>query len=140
MEWIKKNILYIAWTVSLLATLGSLYFSNVLGYAPCVLCWYQRIFMYPLVFIIAVEILRKDKLIHFYTLPLAVAGFLTGLYQNLLVWNIIPEKAAPCVVGVPCTTKYIDYLGFITIPFLSMAAFLFIIIAMLIYKKTHANT
>jgi len=140
MNWLKKHILYLAWTIALLATLGSLYFSNVLHFTPCVLCWYQRIFMYPLVLIIGIEILRKDKLVHLYVLPLSVIGFLIGLYQNLLVWEIIPEKAAPCTIGVPCTTKFIDYFGFITIPFLSMVAFLLIIIAMVIYRRSHENT
>jgi disulfide bond formation protein DsbB len=140
MNWIRKHILYIAWTIALLATLGSLYFSNVLHYLPCVLCWYQRIFMYPLVFILGIEILRKDRLIHLYVLPLSVVGFAIGLYQNLLVWNVIPESAAPCTIGAPCTTKFINYLGFVTIPFLSMMAFLLIIVSMIIYKKSHANT
>jgi|SRR5579872_1600979 len=135
MNWVKKHILYIAWAVALAATLGSLYFSNILHFAPCVLCWYQRIFMYPLVLIIGIEILRKDKMIDVYVLPMAMIGFAISVYHNLLVWNIIPESAAPCTIGVPCTTKFVDYFGFITIPFLSLISFLFIIIAMFIYRK-----
>jgi disulfide bond formation protein DsbB len=139
MKWVKNNILYIAWTLSLLAVLGSLYFSNVRGFPPCVLCWYQRIFMYPLVLILGVGILRKDRNVAYYVLPLSIIGLLISLYHNLLYYRIIPESAAPCVSGVSCTTKFIEYFGFVTIPLLSLLGFLAINICMLIYLKTKNN-
>ena len=137
-NFLRNNVLYFAWLVSLAALLGSLYFSNVRNFPPCVLCWYQRIFMYPLVVIIAVGILRKDKLLHYYVLPLSLVGGLIAIYHNLLYYSILPESMAPCVAGVSCTTKYIGYFGFITIPLLSLAAFFIITMLILIYRRlTH---
>jgi disulfide bond formation protein DsbB len=124
-------ILYLAWIQSIVATLGSLYFSEVMKFPPCVLCWYQRIFMYPLVFILAVGMVRKDKKIYTYVLPLSVTGLLIAIYHNLLYYQIIPESMAPCVNGVSCTTKFIEWFGFITIPFLSLVAFSVITLCML---------
>ena len=135
MLWLKKNILYLAWAVAIAATLGSLYFQYVLGFPPCVLCWFQRICMYPLVLIIPVEILRKDKVIHHYILPLSLIGTGIAVYHNLLYYKIIPENLAPCTAGISCTTKFIEYFGFITIPFLSLIAFIIISILMIVHWR-----
>jgi disulfide bond formation protein DsbB len=127
------SILYIAWLQSVIATFGSLFFSEVMKFPPCVLCWYQRIAMYPLVFIIAVGLLRKDKRVYLYVLPLSITGFIIAIYHNLLYYNILPESIKPCVLGVSCTTKFIEWFGFITIPFLSLVAFLVINLCMIFY-------
>ena len=82
--------------------------------------------MYPLVLILAVGILRKDKSVYVYALPLSAIGSLIALYHSLLYWKIIPESAAPCTAGISCTTKFIEWFGFVTIPFLSFAGFLLI--------------
>ena len=127
-----KLLIYLSWATAIIATLGSLYFSEIAGYAPCILCWYQRIGMYPLVFLYPVGILNRDRMVAWYALPLVVIGWCIALFQNLLYWKIIPEAAAPCKVGVSCTTHYIDYLhGFVTIPSLSWLAFTFILICMI---------
>lgn len=131
-----KIVLYIAFGQALVATLTSLFFSEILKFPPCVLCWYQRILMYPLVVILAVGILRKDRGVYLYTLPLSVIGMLIAIYHNLLYWNIIPESQAPCLLGVSCTTKFIEYFGFVTIPFLSFSAFLIITVCMVIYANS----
>lgn len=134
-KWLSNNILQLAWTQAVVATLGSLYFSEVLKFPPCVLCWYQRILMYPLAIIILVGILRKDKGIHWYVVPLSIGGFLIAAYHNLLYYKILPESIAPCMLGVSCTTKYIEWLGFITIPLLSLIAFTVITVSMIIFMK-----
>lgn len=134
-KFLKQNILYVAWIQSLLAVFGSLYFSEIAHFPPCVLCWYQRIFMYPLAIIIPVGILKKDKNIYQYVLPLAIIGSIFSFYHNLLYYRIIPESLAPCLAGVSCTTKFIEFFGFVTIPFLSLSAFLVIIACMLLYRK-----
>lgn len=131
----KKLILYLAFAQVLLATLGSLIFSEIFKFPPCVLCWYQRIAMYPLVVIFGVAILKKDKNFIFYTWPLIITGWLIAFYHNLLYYNILPEAAAPCIQGVSCTTKFIQWFGFITIPFLSLSAFTFLGGLMLIYRR-----
>jgi disulfide bond formation protein DsbB len=140
MKFVKNNLLYLAWGVSLAAMLGSLYFSNVRQFPPCVLCWYQRICMYPLVVILAVGILKKDKNLAYYVLPLSLAGLGISFYHNLLYYKILPESLSPCVAGISCTTKFIEYFGFVTIPFLSFAAFLIINIAMFIHMKSQKDS
>lgn len=130
-----KLVLYIAFGQVFLATLGSLVFSEILKFPPCVLCWYQRICMYPLVVIFGVALLKKDKNFVWYAWPLIVIGWLIAFYHNLLYYNILPEAAAPCLQGVSCTTKFISWFGFITIPLLSLAAFTFLGILMLIYRR-----
>ncbi len=135
----KEHSPYIAWVIALVAMLVSLYFSEVRHFLPCVLCWYQRIALYPLVVILPVGILKKDRLLHLYTLPLAIVGGLIALYHNLLVYKVIPESAAPCVAGVACTTKYINYFGFVTIPLLSLTAFIIIIVCMVVYARSQSR-
>lgn len=126
-SYFQKYGLLSAWLLVTFATLGSLFFSEVLHYPPCVLCWYQRIVMYPLVLILGIGYVRKDKGCIIYAWPLAIIGFLIAVYHNLLYYNILPEAAAPCLAGVSCTTKYIEWFGFITIPLLSLVAFVIIL-------------
>jgi len=135
MEFIKTNILYIAWLLALSGMLISLYFSEVMKLPPCILCWYQRIALYPLVAIIPIGILKKDKNLPLYVLPLSIVGMIIALYHNLLYYGTIPESIAPCTLGVSCTTKLIEWFGFITIPLMSLASFTLITISMLIYRK-----
>lgn len=132
LKWFKKNSLYFAWVQALAATFGSLYASEILGWAPCVLCWYQRILMYPLVLILPVGIIKKDKNLSFYVLPLTILGMVVALYQHLLQIGIIPDKITPCTFGVSCLTKYIDF-GFITLPLLSFFGFAFIALCVVFY-------
>lgn len=134
---IKDDILYLAWVQSIVAMFGSLYFSEVMKLQPCVLCWYQRILMYPLVAIIAVGILRKDKKIYQYVLPLSITGFIIAAYHNLLYYKILPESIQPCTLGISCTTRQIEWLGFITIPLMSLTAFAIITTCMLLYRKVN---
>lgn len=139
-SWTKTNILYIALIQAIIAFLGSMYYSNIAGFPPCVLCWYQRILMYPLVMILAVALMRKDQLVHLYVLPLAWIGWVIALYHNLLYYKIIPDDLAPCTTGVSCTVKYIAYFGFITIPLMSFVAFSVIITCMYIHRRSMKTT
>lgn len=134
-KFIKDNVLYIAWTTALVSMAGSLYFSDVLGFTPCVLCWYQRIAMYPLVLIIGIGIIKKDRHFYDYAIPLGMIGGVVAFYQNLLYYNIILEGFVPCVSGVSCLTRYIQLLGFADIPLLSLAAFVIITATLIIHKK-----
>lgn len=135
-----KNIASIAWLQAFLAMIGSLYFSEIQHLPPCLLCWYQRIVMYPLVVILAVGILRNDKKnLPYYVLPLSIIGWCIALYQVLLQAKILPDSIAPCTTGVSCTTVYGLWLGFITIPMLSLAAFTLINVCMIIMLKYKRN-
>ncbi len=130
----SKILLYIAWTIALVATLGSLFFSEVMELPPCVLCWYQRIAMYPLVFILAIGIVLKDKNVFIYSIPLCLAGLGIAVYHNLLYYGIIPESITPCQKGISCTSRQIEWLGFITIPLLSLVAFISIAFSLLFHR------
>ncbi len=133
--YVQPNLAYVAWFQVFVATLGSLYFSEVMKLPPCMLCWYQRIFMYPLVYILAVGIVLEEERIRYYCLPLSVTGLVIAVYHNLLYYHIIPESIAPCTSGISCTTRQIEWLGFITIPLLSLVAFTITTVALLLYKK-----
>lgn len=130
-----KFYLYIAWVLAVASLVGSLYYSEIKNYTPCSLCWYQRILMYPLVLIIAVGILKKDKWLPLYVLPMSILGMLVAFYQVLLQTGILSEAVAPCAIGVSCITKYTSYFGFVTIPLMSFAAFTIITVCMLIFRK-----
>jgi disulfide bond formation protein DsbB len=136
MNWLKRNALYLAWIVALLAAFGSLYFQYVAGFPPCILCWYQRIAMYPLVLIIPIGIIKKDPVLPIYALTLSVIGSAIAIFHNLLYYNLIPESAAPCLQGISCTTKFIEWFGFLTIPLLSLISFAVIIALAIIARRS----
>ena len=127
---------YLAWVIALVATVGSLFFSEVMELPPCLLCWYQRIAMYPLVVVIAVGIVMRDGgRMKYYALPLSLFGLMISIYHNLLYYGIIPESIAPCQAGISCTSRQIEWLGFITIPLMALGAFTAIALSLLFYKS-----
>lgn len=130
---------YLAWIQSIVATLGSLYFSEIAKFPPCVLCWYQRIAMYPLTVLLAVGLIRRDKNTPYYVLPIAIIGWLISAYHNLLYYKILPEAMVPCVAGVSCTTRFFAWFGFITIPLLSFTALSVVIFCMVMALKATAH-
>lgn len=91
--------------------------------------------MYPLVFVFGTALLHYDDSVLKYSAPLVGVGLFFAIYHNLLHFDIIPESAVPCSQGVPCSTKYIELFGFITIPMLSLIAFSAIAILLLIVKR-----
>ena len=132
MNW---YLIFAAWLIASTATLVSLFFSEVMLFMPCVLCWYQRIAMYPLVLILLLGLFPLDPKVVKYSLGLSISGLVISVYHSLLHLKIIPESAMPCVQGVPCSTVYINWLGFITIPILSMVAFALITALLFIVRK-----
>ncbi|MBU1343700.1 MAG: disulfide bond formation protein B [Proteobacteria bacterium] len=128
-------ILFLTWILVSVSTLGSLFFSYIMDFAPCVLCWYQRICLFPLVIILATGLFPFDKRVIRYSLPLAIAGWLTAIYHNLLYAGIIPQDLQPCNKGISCTEKYIDLFGFLTIPMLSLISFSAILILLVFLKR-----
>jgi disulfide bond formation protein DsbB len=128
MSWSSKTtpwaLVFAAWLVAASATLGALFMSEIMGFAPCVLCWWQRIFMFPLVLILAFGLLPFDPKVLRYALPLATIGLLVAGFHVLLTVGVIPETLAPCRDGIPCKTLQIEWFGFVTIPLLSFFAFL----------------
>lgn len=129
------NILFFCLMVSTIATLGSLFFSEVMMFPPCVMCWYQRICMYPLVIIFFISLSPVDTNVIKYALPLVYVGLFFALYQNLLYYGIIPESAQPCSQGVSCTSDYINWFGFLTIQMFSLIAFSLLLALLLFLKR-----
>ncbi len=135
MNFIKKNALYGIFTIALASTLGSYYFSEVLGWAPCSLCWYQRLIMLGLVLLITTSIYIKDDKVSSYIKTFSILGAAVAFFHNLLYWGVIPESAVPCENGVSCVADYLDIWGFITIPLLSLAAFVVVLVLVFISGK-----
>jgi len=125
---------YAAWALALLSTAGSLFFSEVMDLPPCVLCWYQRIAMYPLVLIIGIGIALKDAKWKLYALPLALIGLAVSVYHNLIYYGFIPESLTPCTEVVSCSERQIEWFGFITIPLMGMMSFLLISVLIALYR------
>jgi disulfide bond formation protein DsbB len=124
---------YLAFGAALSAMLGSLYYSEIAGFVPCTLCWYQRILMYPLTFILLVGILKHDEGVFDYVLPFSVLGIGVSTYHYLIQVGVIGHSAA-CSVGIPCGLRYVNYFGFVTIPLMALAAFTMITIVMALGK------
>lgn len=125
----SENTLLSMWILAMLATIGSLYYSEVLGFVPCTYCWYQRILMYPLVIIIGVAIAQKDIRVAITTAIFSGLGTALAAYHYALQkLSILRDNAPSCGDGVPCTAQYVNYFGFVTIPALSLIAFSLIFI------------
>lgn len=128
-------LLLAAWVIAAGSALGSIFFSHVMAFAPCVLCWYQRICLFPLVVILARGLFPFDPKAVKYALPLAVLGWGVALYHNLLYTGFISKDLQPCTQGVSCTEEYIEFFGFVSIPLLSLFCFTLIAALLLILKK-----
>ena len=130
-------LVFACWLLACVSTLGSLFFSEVMGFAPCVLCWYQRICMYPLVFILPAGLFPFDRNVVRYAAPLSVLGLLIALFQLLLAAGYIPENIKPCVTGIPCSEVQVHWFGFVTIPLLSAFSFMLITaLLILTYRRS----
>ena len=127
-----------AWLTASAATLGALFFGEVMRLPPCVLCWYQRIAMFPLVLILPVGMFPFDAKVVRHALPLAAIGWMIAAYHALLVAGVIPEDLKPCTQGVSCSEKVIEWFGFVTIPLLSFAAFS-AIVALLVFAHFRSS-
>jgi len=130
-------LIFSAWLIAAVSTLGSLFFSEVMELIPCELCWYQRIFLFPLAIILLIGLFPLDKKVVNYALPLAIIGLLFTVYHSLLFFGVIPENLQPCSQGVSCTDDNMELFGFLPIPLLALIAFLMIIILLL---KTRTRT
>jgi len=130
-EEVHRIGLWMAWSIAAVATVGSLYFSEVADYVPCRLCWFQRICMYPLAGILLVAALRRERSVRWYALPLLLMGIAVSGYHYLIEWRPAWGEGA-CGVGPSCTDIWFRRLGFMTLAgmalcgFLAIAVFLFV--------------
>jgi len=122
---IEPNAIGLAFVVAMLATIGSLYFSEIAHFEPCKLCWFQRIAMYPLVLILGLAAVRRDSDVSIYVRLLAGVGALISLYHLALEW--IPSlDTGACGTGPACTVVWFRVFGVVSLPMLALAAFLLI--------------
>lgn len=130
--------LFAAWVIALAATLGALFVGEIMGQSPCVLCWYQRIFMFPLAILLAFAALSDDRHVARYGMALAVPGGLVALYHALLYAGIVPARITPCTASGPsCSDANMLVLG-LPLPYLSVLSF--ILIAVLLVASRRRNT
>ena len=133
------GLIFICWLIAMAALFGSLFFSEVMGLKPCVLCWWQRVFIYPLAVLFLVGMFPQGNKIDLsvvrYTLPLAVIGLGFAIYHYLVYMGFIPESLQPCSEELSCAKINLELMGFITIPMLSIFAYSAIIMLLLIYRK-----
>jgi disulfide bond formation protein DsbB len=115
--------LYAAWVVALVATLGALFVGEVMGQTPCVLCWYQRIAMFPLAVVLGIAAFRGDRGVRVYALPLAIAGLAVAAFHALLYAGIVSEAIEPCRAGPSCASADMTIFGGLPLPYLSVSAF-----------------
>ena len=130
--------LFSAWIIALAATFGALFIGEVMGQTPCHLCWYQRVFMFPLAAILAVATFREDFGIWRYALPIVALGWLVAAFHSLLYAGIIPEAIKPCGQGPSCSSADMTILG-LPLPYLSLAAFSAIAILLLPASRKISN-
>ncbi|MGE7868009.1 disulfide bond formation protein B [Bacillus paramycoides] len=127
-------MLQFSFLVSLVATLGSLYFSEVLGLTPCKLCWYQRVLMYPLPLMILIAVIKKDINIKYYLRTFSLFGVAIAIY-HCVVQQFAIKTAFCSFTTSDCSTIQAKYMGFITIPIMSLCAFLLIFISSFFIKN-----
>jgi disulfide bond formation protein DsbB len=133
----RESLLFVAWGASVIAMFGSLYFSEIRQFEPCELCWYQRIAMYPFVIILGIASIKKDYKISLYSMVLSAIGGSISLYHYFLQKLNFLSDVVPACGRIPCTGQYINWFGFITIPFLALIAFIIIFVcSFLIWKKS----
>ena len=137
--------LWPAWLAALVTTLGSLYFSEVAHFTPCKLCWYQRIAMYPFAIVLLIAAIRRDRRVAWYVVPVATIGALFAAYHTQL--QAFPQQHSSfCTLSEPCTVRYVWEFGFVSLPFMALSAFVFIITMTLVatyaqpVRSTHEQT
>lgn len=133
----QKNwtLLLLAWLIATTATLGALFIGEVMLMTPCTLCWYQRIFMFPIAIILGIACFADDRQGAVYALALALGGLAMAGYHTLLVAGLIPKSWVPCSAGVSCADQKLEILNGIQIPWLSLVAFIALALLLTTYLR-----
>jgi disulfide bond formation protein DsbB len=134
---LQGRAIWLAWLVALVATLGSLFYSEVIGFPPCRLCWFQRIAMYPMAVVLLVGAIRREFQVKYYALPLALIGFAMSVYHVFVQWFPTLEGTS-CDPNNPCSNKFVEIFGFVTIPFMAGAGFILIAVLLGFYVNQTA--
>lgn len=116
--------LLLAWMIAVAATLIALFVGEILGQAPCNLCWFQRVFMFPLPIILGIAAFRADSAIRFYALPLVGIGAAIAAFHTLIYFGLVEEAITPCTrTGPSCAGEAMTILGTVPLPLASLLAF-----------------
>jgi disulfide bond formation protein DsbB len=129
------GLLLVVWLLAVISTLAALFIGEVMGKTPCVLCWYQRIFMFPLAPMLTIACYRSDFAVWKYALPLAVIGWGIAMYHSLLFVGVIPESIKPCSAGTSCSGADMMIFGSVPLPLLSLAAFSAIALLLVLVRR-----
>lgn len=133
---LRSNALVGAWLIALISTLSALFIGEVMGRTPCVLCWYQRIAMFPLAVVLGIACYLSDLDVRRYALPLAIAGGAIAFWHSLLFAGFISESIQPCTQNGPsCSGEDQVLFGILPLPYLSLAAFCLISLLLFLSKK-----
>ncbi|GIX54926.1 disulfide bond formation protein DsbB [Sphaerotilus sulfidivorans] len=124
-----------AWLIAALATAGALFIGEIMLMVPCTLCWYQRIFMFPIAIILTIACFSEDRRGAVYAWALAAGGAVVAGYHTLLVAGWIPKSWLPCQAGISCADQKLDILNGLQIPWLALAAFLLILILLTLFLR-----
>lgn len=124
--------------VAITATAGSLYYSEIANFTPCTYCWYQRIAMYPLAVILPVGIWRRNGEALYTAVPLAVIGAAISVYHYQL--QLFPDRGTSCAIDAPCSARWVEEFGFISIPFMAGSGFVAVIALTLVEGREKRNT
>ncbi|WP_372242511.1 disulfide bond formation protein B [Pseudomonas sp. C1C7] len=133
------TLLLCAWLLSLISTMVVLFVGEVMGQAPCVLCWFQRAFMFPLVLVLGVACCISDTGVWRYALPLAGMGWLVALYHNLLYFEVLSEGLKPCGAGPSCSGAEMTIFSGVPLPLLSLSVFSLLIILLVVIRRRFAH-
>jgi disulfide bond formation protein DsbB len=135
-EWF---LLFLVWILATISTIASLFFSEIMKLPVCVLCWYQRIAMYPLVIILPLALFPFDAKVTRYAGVLVLFGWLTALFHVLLVAGFIPKNAQPCVQDIPCSETHLNVFGFLNMPMMSLLTFSIMGLLLFFVKKSESS-
>lgn len=133
LSYVSRYAMFLAFLVSLLGVVGSLYYSEFIGFEPCKLCWYQRVFLYPQAILLAIGLIKKHPHVANYSILFSIFGALIAGYQSVMQLGFTPN--IPCSAsGVSCNQIFVMQYGYITIPIMALTAFLLIIVLLLAAK------
>lgn len=135
-SFVNKYVLELIFFSSMSALVGSLLYSNVAGFPPCELCWIQRIFMYPQALLSFMAMIWKDKRMVTYLFPMSVLGGIVAFYHSLTNWGLEGTLLGCTSVGGECSRVYVLEYGYITIPFMALTTFAYLLLISVIYFKS----
>lgn len=142
MQWVATWSRGSIFAIALIATLGSLFYSEIAGYNPCTFCWYQRIFMYPQIVLLGLAFWIKDQKIYWYSLGLSIIGFLLAFYHYLLQLGVVQSSSCSAVgYSESCSKVFVLQFGYITIPLMAVTAFAMMILvsAFMVYREKYLS-